>query len=222
VLAQQIVGEIASREWQEQALYDTLVQAWPYRELTLETYQAILGMLADGFSTRRGRRSAYLHRDRVNARLRGKRAARLVALMNGGAIPDQFDYDVILQPEGSFVGTLNEDFAFESMPGNIFQLGNMSYRILKIEQGRVYVQDAHGEPPNIPFWVGEAPGRTDELSLAVSRLRESVSEHLDEGVAQTVSWLQEDLKLSPSAAEQLTEYLAMAKFITLSPSFFLP
>ena len=165
VLAQQIVAEVASREWDEDELYRCFTQAWPYRELSRAQFTATVRMLAEGYHTRRGRRSAYLHRDAVHGQLRPRKGARLTALLNGGAIPDQFDYDVIMQPQGVFVGTLNEDFAFESLPGDIFQLGNQSYRMLKIEQGRVFVEDAHGQPPNIPFWFGERPGRTDELSL---------------------------------------------------------
>ncbi len=211
VLAQQIVAEVASHEWQEQALYETLRCAWPYRDLSRDEFTAVVRMLADGFATHRGRRGAYLHRDAVNGMLRGRRGARLVAVTNGGAIPDQFDYDVILQPESFFIGSLNEDFAFESMPGDIFQLGNTSYRILKIEQGKVYVEDARGQPPNLPFWLGEAPGRTDELSRAVSRLRESISEKLHDGMAASCAWLRDDLQLPPAAAQQLTEYLAAAQ-----------
>lgn len=211
VLAQQIVAEVASREWQEQALFETVRRAWPYRELSRDDFTAVVLMLADGFSTSRGRRSAYLHRDAVNGRLRGRRGARLVAVTNGGAIPDQFDYDVILQPESFFIGSLNEDFAFESLPGDIFQLGNTSYRILKIEQGKVYVEDARGQPPNIPFWIAEAPGRSDELSLAVSRLRETIGEKLNAGIEPAKAWLRDSLQLPAAAAQQLTEYLAAAK-----------
>jgi ATP-dependent helicase Lhr and Lhr-like helicase len=210
VLAQQIVAEVASREWDEGALYDNMRRAWPYSDLSRDEFIAVVRMLADGFATRRGRRGAYLHRDAVNGVLRGRRGARLVAVTNGGAIPDQFDYDVILQPEGLFIGSLNEDFAFESLPGDIFQLGNTSYRILKIEQGRVYVEDARGQPPNLPFWLGEAPGRSDELSNAVSRLRENVSEKLRDGMEATCAWLRDDLHLPPAAAQQLSEYLAAA------------
>ena len=211
VLAQQIVAEVASREWEEQCLYDTLRRAWPYRNLSRDDFTAVARMLADGFSTHRGRRGAYLHRDAVNGVLRGRKGARLVAVTNGGAIPDQFDYDVMLQPEGFFIGSLNEDFAFESMPGDIFQLGNTSYRILKIEQGKVYVEDARGQPPNLPFWLGEAPGRSDELSNAVSRLRETVAQKLYDGMEATCAWLRDDLQLPPAAAQQLTEYLAAAQ-----------
>ncbi|HKT30947.1 MAG TPA: DEAD/DEAH box helicase [Gammaproteobacteria bacterium] len=172
VLAQQIVGEVACREWGEAELCDAFRRAWPYRDLSHADYTDVVKMLAEGFATRRGRRSAYLHRDQVNGKLRGRRGAKLVAVTNGGAIPDQFDYEVILSPSGLRIGSLNEDFSFESIPGDIFQLGNTSYRILKVETGRVLVEDAKGQPPNIPFWFGEAPARSAELSLAVSRLRE--------------------------------------------------
>ncbi|WP_455207910.1 DEAD/DEAH box helicase [Kaarinaea lacus] len=211
VLAQQIVAEVASREWEAQDLYHQLKQARPYHDLSFTAFEDVIKMLADGFTTRRGRRGAYIHHDRVNNRLRARRGARLVAVTNGGAIPDQFDYDVILQPEGHFIGTLNEDFAFESLPGDIFQLGNTSYRMLKIEQGRVFVEDAKGEPPNIPFWFGEAPGRSDELSQSVSRLRQQLDLNLEHGIATTVTWLTEEHQLSMSAAQQLVEYLAAAK-----------
>jgi ATP-dependent Lhr-like helicase len=145
--------------------------------------------------------------------LRPKRSARLTAITNGGAIPDQFDYDVILQPEGLFVGSLNEDFTFESMSGDIFQLGNFSYRILKIEQGKVLVEDAQGQPPSIPFWFGEAPGRTEELSQAVSRLRETIDELLDKGQQVALDYLQREQRLDPLAASQLVDYLAASKVL---------
>ena len=211
VLAQQIVAEVASREWDEAKLFDTLRRAWPYRDLSRDDYTAVLRMLADGYSTRRGRRGAYLHRDAVNGRLRARRGARLAAITNGGAIPDLFDYDVILQPEGFFIGSLNEDFAFESLPGDIFQLGNTSYRILKIEQGKVLVADAHGQPPNLPFWLGEAPGRSDELSVAVSALRRTIDEKLHDGIESAAAWLRDSLLLPPAAAQQLVDYLAAAR-----------
>jgi len=211
VLCQQIVAEVASREWLELELYQHLRQAWPYRQLSLQTYTAVVKMLADGFTTRRGRRGAYLHRDIINGHIRPQRSARLVAITNGGAIPDLFDYDVIMQPEGYFVGTVNEDFAFESLPGDIFQLGNTSYRMRKIEQGRVFVEDAHGEPPNIPFWFGEAPGRSDELSFAVSRFRETMDKKIEQGREKTIQWLQQQHQLTLSAATQLTDYLSAAK-----------
>ncbi|HZW74329.1 MAG TPA: helicase-related protein, partial [Caldimonas sp.] len=172
VLAQQIVAEVAAQEWREDALLDLFRRAHPYADLDREEYAAVVRMLAEGFSTRRGHRAAYVHRDAVNGVLRGRRGARLTALTSGGAIPDTADYDVVLEPAGQQVGTVNEDFAIESLAGDIFQLGNTSYRILRVEAGRVRVEDAKGQPPNIPFWLGEAPGRTDELSQAVSRLRE--------------------------------------------------
>lgn len=211
VLAQQIVAEVACREWRESELYRTFCKAWPYRALTEAQFGAVVKMLADGFHTRRGRRGAYLHRDAVHGMLRPRKGARLTALLNGGAIPDLFDYDVILQPEGLFVGTLNEDFAFESLPGDIFQLGNNSYRMLKVEQGKVYVEDAHGQPPNIPFWFGEAPGRSDELSEAVSELSETLDRLIEQGGENAAYRYLIELALPHAAAEQLAQYLAAAK-----------
>jgi ATP-dependent Lhr-like helicase len=215
VLAQQIVAEISAREYGEDELYALARRAYPYRELTRAEFDAVLHMLSEGYATRRGRRSAYLHRDAVNRRLRARKGARLTALTNGGAIPDNADYRVILEPAGLFIGTLNEDFAIESMSGDIFQLGNASYRILKIESGTVRVEDAKGAPPTIPFWIGEAPARTDELSFAVSRLRAAFDErltHIDaDSLAATVEWLMQSLHFDHSAAHQLTEYLASAK-----------
>jgi len=213
VLAQQIIAEVSGREWDEQALYRVFKCARPYNNLEENDFLDVVRMLADGFHTRRGRRGAYLHRDAVNGVLRPRRNARLTAITNGGAIPDQFDYDVILQPEGLFVGSLNEDFAFESMPGDIFQLGNFSYRMLKIEQGRVFVEDARGQPPTIPFWFGEAPGRTDELSHAVSRLRETIDVLLEDGQQAALVYLAQELQLDPAACSQLVEYLAATKAV---------
>ncbi len=211
VLAQQIVAEVAGRDWNEQELYAQLRSAWPYRELAREDYTAVVRMLADGYTTRRGRRGAYLHRDAINGMLRARRGARLTALTNGGVIPDQFDYEVVLLPEGFKVGTLNEDFAFESIPGDIFQLGNTSYRIRKVEQGKVYVEDAQGQPPNIPFWFGEAPGRSDELSQAVVRLRVALDTQLAGSEAAAFTWLREELGLEEAAARQLAEYATTSR-----------
>ena len=208
VLAQQIVAEVAGREWDEKALFEQLKRAWPYRDLTQDEYTDIVRMLADGYTTRRGRRGAYLHRDAVHGKLRARRGARITALTNGGVIPDQFDYEVILLPEGFRIGTLNEDFAFESLPGDIFQLGNTSYRICKVQQGKVFAEDAKGQPPNIPFWFGEAPGRSDELSRAVSRLRAGLEEKLGDGVECALAWARDEVGLDEAAATQLVDYCA--------------
>ena len=170
VLAQQAVAMVAAEDWSEEALLATVRRAYPYRNLTGERWRALLAMLASGFATRRGRRSAWLHRDVINGELRARRGARLTAMTSGGAIPDNADYDVVLEPHGTRLGSLNEDFAIESLPGDIFQLGNTSWRILRIERGAVRVEDAQGLPPNIPFWFGEAPGRTAELSESVCDL----------------------------------------------------
>ncbi|MEQ6341387.1 MAG: DEAD/DEAH box helicase [Gammaproteobacteria bacterium] len=211
VLAQQIVAEVASREWQEDELYECLRRAWPYHDLSRADFDALIHMLAEGFSTRHGRRSAYLHRDSVNRQLRARRGARLTALTSGGTIPDNADYQVILEPEGHFIGTLNEDFAVESMAGDIFQLGNHSYRILRIEAGRVRVEDAHGQPPTIPFWIGEAPSRSDQLSLAVSRLRNEMAQRLTISTDDALRWLAQEVEITGAAAAQLVEYLASAQ-----------
>ncbi|MCG6868227.1 MAG: DEAD/DEAH box helicase [Gammaproteobacteria bacterium] len=212
VLSQQIVAETACAEQAEDDLFMRVRRAWPYRDLSRDDFDAVVRMLADGFSTRRGRRGAWIHRDAVNRRLRARRGAKLAAVLNGGAIPDLFDYDVILQPQGSYVGTLNEDFAFESLPGDIFQLGNTSYRILKTETGKVHVEDAHGQPPNIPFWFGEAPGRSDELSLAVSRLRTDVDRELGRtDRSEAVTRFSPAWGVSQRVAAEIIDYLAAAR-----------
>jgi ATP-dependent Lhr-like helicase len=209
VLAQQIVAEVAAREWSEDALLELFKGAYPYAGLEREEYLAVVRMLAEGFSTRRGHRAAYVHRDAVNGVLRGRRGARLTAITSGGAIPDTADYDVVLEPASQLVGTVNEDFAIESLAGDIFQLGNASYRILRVEAGKVRVEDAKGQPPNIPFWLGEAPGRSDELSYAVSRLREEVAADIDRGTGGKP--LAQELDLGPAAASQLLDYLGAAR-----------
>lgn len=212
VLAQQVVAEVAARgECEEQALYKEFRQAWSYRDLTQQQFGDVLTMLAEGYATQRGRRGAYLHRDGVNAVLRPRRGARLTAITCGGAIPDHFDYDVIMQPQGFRVGSLNEDFAFDSLPGDVFQLGNTSYRILKVESGRVFVEDAKGQPPTLPFWFGEAPGRTDELSTAVAALRSGMQTQLEDGdIDAAREWLMADYGVDEVAARQLADYLGMA------------
>jgi ATP-dependent Lhr-like helicase len=212
VLAQQIVAEVACTEWNEDALFALVRRAYPYRELPREQFDAIVRMLADGFTTRRGARAAYVHRDAVHKQLRARRGARLTAVTSGGAIPDTADYLVVLEPQATVIGSVHEDFAVESLAGDIFQLGNTSYRIIRVERDRLRVEDAHGVPPSIPFWLGEAPGRSDELSHGVSRLREEISARLDEGgVPDVLSWLRNTLGLSEPAAQQLADYLARAK-----------
>ncbi|MDL9999141.1 DEAD/DEAH box helicase [Variovorax sp. J22P240] len=211
VLAQQIVAETASREWDEDALFALVRRAWPYAQLTRETFASVVCMLAEGFTTRLGQRASYVHRDAVHRRLRERKGARLTALTSGGTIPETGDYTVMLEPQAHKIGTVNEDFAVESLAGDVFQLGNASYRILRIEPGRVRVEDAHGAAPNIPFWLGEAPGRTDELSVGVSRLRHEIAESLAaQGLQATVDWLGRDIGMDAEAARQITEHLARA------------
>ncbi|WP_084197576.1 DEAD/DEAH box helicase [Solimonas soli] len=215
VLAQQIVAEVACQDWSLDELHALYTRARPYRELKLERFEEIVQMLADGYATRRGRRGALLHYDQVNRRLRGRRGAKLTTVTNAGTIPDQFDYEVVLAPEDLRIGTLNEDFAFESLPGDIVQLGNTSYRVLKVETGRVIVESAKGQPPSMPFWLGEGLGRTDELSVAVSKLRAKadaiIDENSDAAVDALVHWLVDELEVRGGAAVQLANYLAAAK-----------
>jgi ATP-dependent helicase Lhr and Lhr-like helicase len=216
ILAQQIVAAVSCEEWTEDGMFNFARSAYPYRNLSREEFDDVIRMLAEGYTTRLGRRNAYLHHDAVNQRLRARKGARLTALTNGGAIPDTADFDVILDPEETFIGTVNEDFAVESLAGDIFQLGNVSWRITRVEKGRVRVVDAEGQPPTIPFWLGEAPGRTDELSQAVSRFRTEITDRIvgaDLSVCpgDALSWLVEELGLGQPVAEQLAEYLTTAK-----------
>ena len=211
VLAQQITAEVAAREWAEDELFDLMRGAHPYRRLQREEFDECVRMLADGFSTRRGRRGALLHHDAVNKMLRPRKGARLTALTSGGAIPDNADYKVMLEPEGHLVGTVNEDFAVESLQGDVFQLGNASYRILRVERGTVRVEDAHGQPPSIPFWLGEAPGRTEELSAAVSRLRKEIGQRLDGEAGAAMQWLIQTVGLDEVASFQLVQYLSAGR-----------
>ena len=209
VLAQQIVAETASREWNEDALFALVRRAWPYAQLARADFDAVVRMLADGFTTRHGPRASYVHRDVVHHVLRERKGARLAALTSGGTIPETGDYAVVLEPQSANVGTVNEDFAVESIAGDVFQLGNTSYRILRVEPGRIRVEDAHGAAPSIPFWLGEAPGRSDELSLAVARLREDVGARLArDGREAAIAALIATIGLDDEAARQIVDHLA--------------
>src|SRR5205807_3113450 len=207
VLAQQIVAAASTEDWHEDEFFELISSAWPYRNLTRGEFDSVVKMLADGFSTKRGRRSALIHHDGVNHRLRGRRGARLVALTSGGAIPDNADYRVILEPSDTFVGTVNEDFAVESLAGDIFQLGTASWRILRVNSGVVRVEDAKGQPPGIPFWLGEAPARTSELSSAISSFRGEIEKALSDG-KNICDWLVTEIALPADAAQQIADYFA--------------
>jgi ATP-dependent helicase Lhr and Lhr-like helicase len=212
VLAQQITAEVSMQEWREDELLALFRRATAFRELTRDEYIDVTRMLSDGFDTRRGRRAAHLHRDAVNGVLRGQRGAALAAVTSGGTIPDNADYAVVLEPQSQVVGTVNEDWAVESLAGDVFQLGNTSYRILRVERGTVRVEDAKGMPPSMPFWLGEAPGRTNELSASVSRLRETIADAIDAGGRDAaLAWLTQTLALDLAPAEQIVDYLAAAK-----------
>ncbi len=216
----------ASDGWGEDELFALVRRAYPYRGLKRETYDSILEMLSEGIAARRGRYGAYLHRDRVNGKLRARRGARLAAITSGGAIPDNSLYTVVAQPDGVVVGTVDEDFAVESNRGDIMLLGNTSWMIHRIETnaGRMLVQDAHGAPPSVPFWRGEAPARTQELSAHVGELRQKISETLPSTspagfsatqpeVAAAVSWLKAECGLDDSGAEQMIEYVLQGRAV---------
>jgi ATP-dependent Lhr-like helicase len=211
VLAQQIVAEVSANEWSLEALFGLCTRAYGFRNLTRSKFDEVVRMLAEGYSFARGQRGAYLHLDVINGVVRGRRGARLTAVTCGGAIPDNADYDVIAEPGGQFVGTVNEDFAIESLPGNIFQLGNTSWRVLKVDPAALRVADAAGEPPNMPFWLGEAPARTAEMSAAVSRVRATFAAKADAAAAAPraviMPWLREEIGLGRDASEQLYDYL---------------
>jgi ATP-dependent Lhr-like helicase len=250
VLAQQIVAACASLEpaaaqgrasrppdsrrdagatgegWREDALYSLVRRAYPYRNLSRETFDALIEMLSEGIAARRGRYGTYLHRDRVNGIVRARRGARLAAITSGGTIPDTALYNVVAEPEGTLVGTVDEDFAVESLAGDIILLGNASWRIRRIEgkSGRVLVEDAHGAAPNVPFWLGEAPARTQELSAHVGELRQTISDMLPNTspvgvsptqpeVAETIAWLKAECGLDDSGAEQAVEYILQGRAV---------
>jgi ATP-dependent Lhr-like helicase len=225
ILAQQIVAMCSAEDWSEQALFERLRQSYPYRDLERVDFEKIVEMLSEGITARRGRYGAYLHRDRVNGILRPRRGARLAAITSGGAIPENALYTVVAEPEGITVGTLHEDFAVESMAGDIFLLGNTSWRVRRVSSaGRVEVEDAQGAPPSVPFWLGEAPARTAELSQAVADLREAISARVEgvevganrdtsEEVAAAVEWLKTECSVDDAAAEQLVEYIIAGRAV---------
>jgi ATP-dependent Lhr-like helicase len=227
ILTQQIVAACAAEDWQEDELFVLVRRAFPFRNLSRKEFDEVVTMLSDGISARRGRYGAYLHRDQVNKRLRGRRGSRLAAITSGGAIPENSLYTVIAEPEAIVIGTVDEDFAVESLSGDIMLLGNNSWRIRRVQAGSVLVEDAKGAPPNIPFWRGEAPSRTHELSQQVAELREEVSSRLDDvssrpGEETTVpwssksaatSWLIQECRLDQSGAEQVVEYIRAGRAI---------
>src|SRR5215831_17086662 len=209
IMAQQMVAECAAAEWDADALLALVRGAAPFSAVSAEDFEEVAELLAEGIRTGRGRRAAYLHRDQVNGKLKGRRGARLAALTSGGAIPELGDYRVLAEPDNTLVGTVNEDWAIESMAGDIFLLGTTSWRIRRVEPGVVRVEDAHGAPPSVPFWLGEAPGRTRELSEEVSALRAAVAVQLNSGdQAAVVSWLITECGIGEAAAETIVAYLA--------------
>lgn len=219
VLAQQIVAAAATQSWDEAELFELCRRAMPYRDLTRASFDAVIQMLADGFATSRGRGRAYLHHDRINHHIRGRRGARLAAITSGGAIPDTANYVVIAEPDGTVVGSVDEDFAVESLAGDIMLLGNTSWRIKGVETGKMRVEDAQGAPPTIPFWRGEAPARTADLSAEVATLRAEIDQRLGAAPSTVaflmppVQWLKQECGLDQRGAEQAVEYILAGKAV---------
>jgi ATP-dependent Lhr-like helicase len=220
ILAQQIVAASAAEDWNENELFQFVRRAYSYRNLSRQEFDEIIEMLSEGMAAGRGRYGAYLHRDRVNGIVRARRGSRLAAITSGGAIPDTSLYTVVALPDGAVVGTVDEDFAVESLAGDIMLLGSTSWRIRRVQAGSVLVEDAQGAPPNIPFWRGEAPARTDELSTRVAGLRERISSLLPQTDSQSisredgsaaVSWLKTECGLDTAGAEQAIEYISTGR-----------
>ena len=224
ILAQQVVAMCAAEDWNETELFQTVRRAYPYRDLARADFDEVLAMLSEGIASSRGRYAAYLHRDRVNGIVRARRGSRLAAITSGGAIPENSLYTVVAQPEGAVVGTVDEDFAVESIAGDIMLLGSSSWRIRRVSSGSVLVEDAQGAPPTVPFWRGEAPARTDELSAQVSELREKISSfvpcaasdsngQLTKDAVAAVAWLKHECGLDDAGAEQAVEYVVAGRAI---------
>ncbi|MBO0684615.1 MAG: hypothetical protein J2P45_15765, partial [Candidatus Dormibacteraeota bacterium] len=208
IVAQQVVAECSAEEWSEDGLFDLVRQAAPFERLSRQDFDDVLELISNGITTGRGRRAAYLHRDRVNGRLKARRGARMAALTSGGAIPELGDYRVVAEPDDTLVGTVNEDWAIESMAGDVFLLGTTSWRIRRVEPGTVRVVDARGAPPSVPFWLGEAPGRTEELSGEVSELRAEVQGRLERGDADGArGWLETECGVDHAASDTIVRYL---------------
>jgi ATP-dependent Lhr-like helicase len=208
VLAQQIVAECSAEEWEDGALYELVRGAAPYAQLSREGFDEILQLVSEGIDTGRGKRAAFLHRDRINGVAKARRGARLAALTSGGAIPENADYRVVAEPGDTFVGTINEDFAIESMAGDVFLLGSTSWRIRRVESGTVRVVDAEGAAPTVPFWLGEAPARTAELSEEVSALRAGVGRELSGGgISAASAWLAREARVDEAVADAVIAYL---------------
>jgi ATP-dependent Lhr-like helicase len=212
VLAQHLVAEASAEPIHLDRLFALARRAHPYRDLSRAEFDAVVEMLAEGIATSPGRTTALLHRDAVHGRVRGRRGARIAALTGGGAIPDTSQYTVVAEPEGTAVGQVDEDFAVESIAGDVFLLGNTSWRIRRIEAGVVRVEDAHGAAPGVPFWIAEAPGRSRELSAEVSALREELERRLDDR-GRAAAWLEEACAVPPAGARQAVDYLAATRAV---------
>tara|TARA_R110002111_G_scaffold257026_1_gene324897 strand:- start:24922 stop:29511 length:4590 start_codon:yes stop_codon:yes gene_type:complete len=210
ILAQQITAEVACQEWNTDELFELVTRAYSYRNLKRADFESTIQFLSEGISSTAGRSRVYLHHDQVQNRVRSRKNARLVSTMNGGAIPEVASYRVVTEDDQTVVGSVDEDFAVESMAGDIFLLGNTSWQIRYVRGGDVTVVDAHGAPPSIPFWFGEAPGRSLELSTEISRLREELEQQI-ENPEQAIGWLVRETNADEWGSKQIVEYVQAEK-----------
>jgi ATP-dependent Lhr-like helicase len=212
IVAQQLVAEVSAKAWSTDDLYQSVRRAAPYSKLSRAQFDDVLDLVSSGIQTGRGRRGAYLHHDAVNGEVRPRKGARLAAATSGGAIPEIGDYRVLAEPDDMLVGSVNEDWAVESNAGDIFLLGTHSWQIRRIEAGVVRVRDAGDTPPTVPFWRGEAPARTIELSAEVSALRCRVDDHLAAGDPDGArQMLMESAGIDADAAAMIVDYLAVGR-----------
>ncbi|HAH46061.1 MAG TPA: DEAD/DEAH box helicase, partial [Planctomycetaceae bacterium] len=210
ILAQQITAEVACQEWNTDDLFESLTRSYSYRNLKRKDFDSTLQFLSEGISSTAGRSRVYLHHDQVQNRIRSRKNARLVSTMNGGAIPEVASYRVVTEDDQTVVGSVDEEFAVESMAGDIFLLGNTSWQVRYVRGGDVTVVDAHGAPPSIPFWFGEAPGRSLELSTEISHLREELERRI-ENTEQAILWLSQETNTDEWGSKQIVEYVQAQK-----------
>ncbi len=222
VLAQQIVAMVSVEEWPAAALFDLLRQAYAYHDLSPDAYRAVLEMLSGKYHRANGREGEggadllpgalrpRLAWDRVNDRLAALPGSRLLAISNGGTIPDTGPYRVYLGDGKTRIGELDEEFVFETRVGDVFLLGSNTWRVLDIQDDRVIVGDASGAVPRMPFWNGDYPGRPYELGQRIGRFRGEVSARVgrtDAKLDELMRWLQHDYALDENSATNLLEHV---------------
>jgi ATP-dependent helicase Lhr and Lhr-like helicase len=208
VLAQQIVAAVAAESLPVDTLHARFVNAAPYRSLSRETFVEVVRAVAEPLPLEVKGVAPRILWDRVNDRLHARRGSRFLALTAGGTIPDAGLLDVYVAETDLKVGTLDEEFVTESLPGDVFLLGSHAWRIAKVRADRVLVEDAQGMSPTIPFWKGEHPSRSWDLGLAVGRLRRDAADRLD--APDFEAWAARETGLDPRAARAMHAWLVKA------------